>query len=191
MRGRDQFAKYKGAFKVITGFYKILPFGMRKKALEKKRNTRGKFGIGLRYAILKSITDDVGDNVAIFPGVYIFHPENIVVGNNVSIQPMCYLECGNVKGGITIGNDVSIAHGVTVMATTHTFDDPDVPIKDQEVIDEPVRIDENVWIGAKASILSGVTVGRGSIVGAGAVVTKSAEPEGIYVGVPARRIKDR
>ena len=190
-RGREQFAKYKGAFGLITCFYRILPMKMRKKALEKKRFKRGKLGIGLRYAILRSITDSVGDNVAIFPGTYVLHPENLVVGNNVSIQPMCYLECGTVKGGITIGNDVSIAHGVTVMATTHTFDDRDVPIKDQKVKDEPVRIEDNVWIGAKVSILSGTTVANGCVVGAGAVVTKPTEPDGVYAGVPARRIKDR
>ena len=190
-RGRDQFAKYKGIFKIITGVYKVFPVSMRKKAFEKKRNARGKFGIGFRYAILKSITDSVGDNVAIFPGVYVFHPENLIIGDNVSIQPMCYIECGNIKGGITIGNNVSIAHGVTIMATTHTFDDPDVPIKDQDVIDEPVRIEENVWIGAKASVLSGVTIRRGCVVGAGAVVTKSTDSDGVYVGVLAKLLKSR
>ena len=86
---------------------------------------------------------------------------------------------------------MSIAHGVTIMATTHTFDDPDVPIKDQDVIDEPVRIEENVWIGAKASVLSGVTIRRGCVVGAGAVVTKSTDSDGVYVGVLAKLLKSR
>lgn len=190
-RGREQFSKFKGVLGIITMMYRILPLRLRKKALEKKRYTRGKFGIGLRYAILKSITDAVGDNVSIFTGVYLLHPENFVVGNNVSIQPMCYLECGNTKGGITIEDDVSIAHGVTVMATTHIFSTLGVKIKDQKVDDKPVRIEENVWIGAKVSVLSGVTVACGCVVGAGAVVTKSTEPNGIYVGVPAKRIKDK
>lgn len=190
-RGRDQFAKYKGAIGALTRCYKLMPLRLRKKAFEKHRYTRGKIGLGLRYAILRSIAESVGDNVAIFPGVYILHPENIIVGSNVSLQPMCYLECGDAKGGITIEDDVSIAHGATVMATTHTFDDKDVNIRDQEVIGEPVRIEKNVWIGAKATILSGVTVGQGCVIGAGAVVTKSTEPDGVYVGVPARRQKDR
>ena len=190
-RGRDVFAKYKRLIGLLTRLYKILPVKSRRKAFEKHRFSRRKLGIGLRYAILKSFNGSVGDNVAIYTGVYLLHPENAVIGNNVSVQPMCYLECGSVKGGITIGNDVSIAHGVTVMATSHTFDDPDTPIKDQNVTCDPVRIDDNVWIGAKTSILSGVTVAGGCVVGAGAVVTKSTEPNGVYVGVPARRIKDR
>jgi len=190
-RGREQFAKYKGVFAVLTSLYRALPLRMRKNALERHRNTRGKLGLGMRYAILRSISDSVGENVAIFPGVFLFNPENVVIGNNVSIQPMTYMECGYRKGGITIDDDVSIAHGVTIMATTHRFDAHDLKIRDQGVESEPVHIEENVWIGAKAAILSGVTIGHGSVVGAGAVVTKPLEPEGVYVGVPAKRVKDR
>lgn len=191
MRGRDQFKKYKKIFELFVSLYRHLPLRWRKNALEKHRNMRGKIGIGLRYVILKSITDSIGDNVAIFPSVYIFNPENLVIGNNVSIQPMTYMECGYVKGGITIDDDVSIAHGVTIMGTTHRFDNHDEKIRDQGVDNEPVHIEENVWIGAKAAVLSGVTIGHGSVVGAGAVVNKSLEPEGVYVGVPARRVKER
>jgi len=190
-RGRDQFARFKKMFRLLSSCYKILPLRMRINALERHRNMRGKLGIGLRYAILKSITDSIGDNVAIFPGVYIFNPENIVIGNNVSIQPMTYIECGYVKGGVTIDDDVSIAHGVTIMATTHRFDNHNEKIRDQGVDNEPVYIEENVWIGAKVAVLSGVRIGQGSVIGAGAVVNKSLEPEGVYVGVPAKRVKDR
>lgn len=190
-RGRNQFAKYKGVFSVLTSLYKTLPLHMRKNALEKRRNMRGKLGMGFRYVILKSITDSIGDNVAVFPGVYIFHPENLVIGNNVSIQPMTYMECGYVKGGITIDDDVSIAHGVTIMGTTHRFDNHEITIRDQGVNNELVHIEENVWIGAKVAVLSGVTIGHGSVIGAGAVVNKSLGPEGVYVGIPAKRVKDR
>ena len=191
LRGRDQFAKYKGVLCILTSCYKVLPLRMRKRALEKHRNTRGKLGMGIRYAILKSITDSIGDNVAIFPGVYIYNSENIVIGNNVSIQPMTYIECGYVKGGITIDDDVSIAHGVTIMGTTHRFNNHDERIRDQGLCNEPIHIEENVWIGAKAAVLSGVTIGHGSVIGAGTIVNKSLEPEGVYVGVPVRKVKDR
>ena len=191
MRGRDRFAKYRGAIGALTKLYKLTPLGMRLRAFEKRRSTRGKIGLGLRYAILSSVAVSVGENVAIYPGVYLLHPENLKVGSNVSIQPMCYLKCGLEKGGIEIGDDVSIAHGATVMATTHTFGDKEVMIRDQEVVSEPVVIESNVWIGAKASVLSGVTVKSGCVIGAGAVVTKSTEPNGVYGGVPAKRIKER
>ncbi len=190
-RGREQFDKYKGAINTVSFFYKLFPIKMRKQALEKRRNLRGKLGIGLRYAILKSISNSIGDNVALFQGVYLLNPENISIGNNVSIQPMTYIECGNESGGITIGSNVSIAHGVTIMATTHCYNDRKICIKDQGVLAEPVHIEDNVWIGAKAVVLSGVTVRQGCVIGAGAVVTKSTDLNGVYVGVPAYNIKER
>ncbi len=190
-RGRNQFKKVKRILMLISLFYRILPLRMRKKALERHRYTGGKIGIGLRYAILKSISNSIGDNVAIFQDVYINNPENIVIGDNVSIHQMSYLECGYSENGITIGNDVSIAHGVTIMATTHLFDNKEMNIKDQGVITEKIEIQDNVWLGAKSVVLSGTTIRKGNIIGASAVVTKTTEPYGIYVGIPARRIRDR
>nr|WP_243895920.1 acyltransferase [Paenibacillus sp. F411] len=54
----------------------------------------------------------------------------------------------------------------------------------------PIKVDDGCWIGARVTILPGVTVGQGCIIAAGAVVTKDCEPNGLYAGVPARRIKD-
>jgi acetyltransferase-like isoleucine patch superfamily enzyme len=110
------------------------------------------------------------------------------IGNNVSIHPMCYIEA---KGGLVIGNDVSIAHGVTIMTTTHIYDKTDIPIKDQGSVANNVVIKDNVWIGAKATLLCGITVNQGAIVGAGAVVTKTIPANAVVAGVPARIIKMR
>jgi acetyltransferase-like isoleucine patch superfamily enzyme len=55
----------------------------------------------------------------------------------------------------------------------------------------PITLVEDVWTGANVTITANVTVAKGCIIGAGAVLTKSTEPYGIYVGVPARRVKDR
>ena len=186
IRGRHQFSKYKIVLNIITAFYKIFPLGFRKWAFEFHRYTLGKIGLGLRYAILKSICNHIGDNVAIFAGVYLLHPEKLTIGNNVSIHPMCYIDC---VGGLSIGNDVSIAHGVTIMSITHSYDHPEIKIRDQDCKLSPVCIEENVWIGAKACILYGVTIGKTSVIGAGSVVLKSTESNSVYVGVPARKVK--
>ena len=191
LRGREQFKRYKKILGILTLFYKFLPLRMRKSAFDKHRNMRGKLGLGMRYVILKSIAEPIGENVAIFPGVFMLHPENIVIGNNVSIQPMSYIECGEQKGGVTIGSNVSIAHGVTIMGTTHRFDCHEINIRDQGIDNEPVNIRDNVWIGAKVIILSGVTINQGCVIGAGSVVPKSTDSNGVYVGIPAKRIKDR
>ncbi|MEG1090309.1 MAG: acyltransferase [Acinetobacter sp.] len=173
-------------------FYRVLPLKTRKKLFEKHRNLGGKLGLGLRYALLKSIAKKCGDNVSIYQNVFVSNPESLTIGDNVSIQPMTYIECGVDKTlGLIIKNDVSIAHGVTVMSTSHTYKRHDLPIKDQEVETRQTMICSDVWIGAKATILAGITVASGCVIGANAVVTKDTETNKVFVGVPARAIKER
>jgi acetyltransferase-like isoleucine patch superfamily enzyme len=143
-------------------------------------------GVGLRYALLKRLMVACGECVAVFEGVYLYEARKLRVGNNVSIHPMCYINAG---GGITIGNDVSIAHATTIMSYSHDYARPDMLIRDAPVIPAPVVIGDNVWIAAGVRIMAGVTIGEHSVVGAGAVVTKDIPPHSIAVGVPARVVK--
>ena len=188
MRGREKFNKYKHFINLIIAFYKIFPIKTRVKLFYRSRMTRGLRGIAIRYALLKTIAKKCGDNVKIDTGVYFFNPHNAEIGNNVSINPMCYIEA---KGGLKIGDDVSIAHGVTIMTTSHTYGDITRPIKEQKVEEKQVEIEDNVWIGAKAMILYGRTIKSGSIVGASAVVTHDVGTNKIVVGNPAKEIKER
>jgi len=107
-------------------------------------------------------------------------------GDNVSIHQMCYLDA---TGGLTIGSDVSIAHGTTIMTADHNYQAEGYLIREAPVIMAPVVIGNNVWIGAGVRILSGVTIGDNCVVGAGAVVTKSIPANSLAVGSPARVIK--
>lgn len=66
-----------------------------------------------------------------------------------------------------------------------------LPVHGQVYVDAPTDVEDHVWIGFRAIILSGVTIGEGSIVGAGAVVTKDVEPYTIVAGVPAKLIRSR
>jgi acetyltransferase-like isoleucine patch superfamily enzyme len=192
MRGREKFSKYKGLINTLSSFYKILPQKVRIKLLFRHRRINGKIGMAIRYALLKSIAVECGDNVAIYEDVYFFNPQNLFIGNNVSLHPMCYVECGNSKDkGLHIGNDVSIAHGVTIMSNTHPFNNENILIKDQPVITKQILIGSNVWIGAKASILAGVSINSGCVIGANAVVTKDIEENKVCAGVPAKVIKER
>lgn len=188
MRGREQFKKYKVFLGLLEKFYRLFPLKMRKKLFEKKRRRRGKVGLAVRYALLKTLAKSVGENVSVHEDVFIRNPQNLSLGDNVSIHPMCYIEA---LGGLSVGNDVSIAHGTTIMTTDHNYKGTDVPIKDQGIIEKSVKIEDNVWIGAKATILGGNTVETGSIVAAGAVVTKNVPAYSIVGGVPARIIGAR
>jgi acetyltransferase-like isoleucine patch superfamily enzyme len=107
----------------------------------------------------------------------------IDVGEDVSINPYCVLYG---HGGLTIGNHVLIATGCVVIPANHVIDNPDMTIRSQGLNCRGIHVEDDVWIGAKAVILDGVTIGRGAVIGAGAVVTRNIPPGAIAVGVPAR-----
>lgn len=108
---------------------------------------------------------------------------NIKIGDNCVINRRCYLD-GRV--GITIGNNVSVSFGTTILTLTH-----DVHSKDFACVTGEVAVGDHAWIGANATILPGVTIGEGAVVAAGAVVTRSVDPYTIVGGVPARTIGTR
>ena len=94
-----------------------------------------------------------------------------------------------IIGPVTIGNHVNLAQGITVTALNHNFSDARKRIDQQGVSTAAVVISDDVWIGANAVILPGVTIGRHSVIAAGAVVTKDVPPYSVAAGVPARIIK--
>jgi acetyltransferase-like isoleucine patch superfamily enzyme len=94
-----------------------------------------------------------------------------------------------IIGPVTIGNHVNLAQGITVTALNHNFESPGSRIDEQGVSTKPVTIGNDIWIGANAVILPGVTIGDHSVVAAGAVVTKDVPPHSLVAGVPARIIK--
>lgn len=188
LRGREKFNKFKPLIIMISNFFLVFPKRIRVKIFEHYRMTKGYKGLVLRYALLKSIAIECGENIAVHSGVYLLSPENIKIGNNVSIHPMCYIDA---TGFIEIGSDVSIAHGTTIMSTTHNYLDINIPIKDQGVQKNSTLISNNVWIGTKATILAGVSIAEGCIIAAGSVVTRSIDVNHVVAGVPAKTIKVR
>jgi acetyltransferase-like isoleucine patch superfamily enzyme len=92
---------------------------------------------------------------------------------------------------LSIGSNVQIGAGAKLLVGSHDSDDPDIPITQQLRTSQGVALGDNVWIGASATILDGVTVGSGSIVGAGSVVNKDVPPESVVLGNPARVIQNR
>lgn len=94
-----------------------------------------------------------------------------------------------IIGPVTIGNHVNLAQGITVTALNHIFSNPEKRIDEQGVSTVPVTIGNDIWIGANAVILPGVTIGDHSVVAAGAVVNKNVPPHSLVAGVPAKIIK--
>ena len=94
-----------------------------------------------------------------------------------------------IIGPVDIGSHVNLAQGITVSALNHNFSDTNKRIDEQGVSTNPVTIEDDVWIGANAVILPGVTIGEHCVVAAGAVVTKDVPPHSLVAGVPAKVIK--
>jgi acetyltransferase-like isoleucine patch superfamily enzyme len=114
--------------------------------------------------------------------------EGLKVGNNSNIGPYSYIGC---SGYIEIGNNVMISPRVSIYAENHNFGRTDITMKEQGVTRSFVKIEDDCWIAANSVILSGVTIGMGSVVAAGSVVTKDIPPFSIAAGVPAIIIKKR
>ncbi len=110
----------------------------------------------------------------------------IRIGNNVGIGEFAYLGGG---GGLEIGDDCIIGQYLSCHPENHNYGDRDRLIRLQGVTRKGIRIGRNCWIGAKVTILDGVTVGDNCVVAAGAVVTRSMPPNSVIGGVPARVLK--
>jgi acetyltransferase-like isoleucine patch superfamily enzyme len=108
---------------------------------------------------------------------------DVRLGDYCSVNPYSILYG---HGGLHIGSRVRIAAHVVIIPADHEFDDLERPIMEQGVRPRPVRVGDNVWIGAGARILGGVEIGCGAVVAAGAVVTKDVLANAVVGGVPAR-----
>ena len=109
---------------------------------------------------------------------------DVTIGDYTRIGIHC-----TVIGPVCIGHHVNLAQGITVTALNHNFADTNRRIDEQGISTRPVVIGDDVWIGANAVILPGVTIGRHVVVAAGAVVTKDVPENTIVAGVPAKVIK--
>jgi len=109
---------------------------------------------------------------------------NVIIGNHTRVGLH-----NTIIGPVTIGDHVNLAQGITVTALNHNFADTDKRIDEQGVSTSPVMIEDDIWIGANAIVLPGVTIGHHSVVAAGAVVTKDVPPHSLVAGVPAKIIK--
>ena len=94
-----------------------------------------------------------------------------------------------IIGPVTIGSHVNLAQGITVTALNHNFENIKERIDSQGITTKQVVINDDVWIGANAVILPGVTIGRHAVVAAGAVVTTDVPENTVVGGVPAKIIK--
>lgn len=125
----------------------------------------------------------IGSGSTLHMGARFYQPRNITIGKDTIIGEGAVLDG---RGKIVIGNHVDIATEVMIYNSWHDTEDPHF-----SALSESVTIHDYVFIGPRAIILPGVTIGKGAIVAAGSVVTKDVEPYALVGGVPAKFIRER
>ena len=124
--------------------------------------------------------DNIGENSMVAPPLSGAALDKLKIGNNVYINSNCL---AMARGGITIEDNVMLAANVQLLSNNHD------EYNRQILLCKPIHIKKGAWIGAGASILPGVTIGKHAIVGASAVVTKDVGDYEVVVGVPAKVVK--
>jgi len=113
-----------------------------------------------------------------------FESEHVSIGDGSSVNAECWFEG---HGRIAIGHHCFIGPQVMIITSVHEFGPGNEVARESSY--REVRIGDRCWIGARATILPGVSIGAGTVVAAGSVVTKDCEPGAVYAGVPARRLR--
>ncbi|STZ77390.1 acyltransferase [Bergeriella denitrificans] len=131
----------------------------------------------LRYSLARRISPHLGRNVNIEKGAYVL--PDTVVGDDSGIGVSC-----EICPGLSIGQRVMMGPECLFYSTAHKFDKATRRFEGYTDV-APIRIEDDVWIGRRAIIMGGVTIGRGAVIGAGAVVTKDVPPYTLAAGNPA------
>lgn len=137
----------------------------------------------LRTSMMRLWGAKVHPTATVLHGAMVRQARSLRIGERSNIGYGAVLDA---RGGLVIGSHVSLATGVSFYSGKHLWDDPDFAFEF-----EAIHVGDRVWIGPRAIILTGVTVGEGAIVTAGAVVTKDVPPWTVVGGVPAKHIAHR
>jgi maltose O-acetyltransferase len=138
----------------------------------------------LRVVLLRMSGVKVGKDCFIRGGMQFQEGFNVTIGNGVFINAGC---CFDTSALVTIGNRVTISYNVTFVTGDHIIGPQES--RAGESNPRSITIEEGAWLGARSTVLPGVTIGHGAIVAAGAIVTKDVPPNTLVAGVPARPLK--
>lgn len=174
-----------------------LPGALRRRAslpVYRVLHPRARFGAGcdlrrpLRVRLGSGGVLEVGGGCVLDHGMVVEASGRVVVGDRTVFGHHCTVAAHEL---VEIGADCLIAEMVSIRDHDHARGAVGVPVREQGAVVAPVRIGDDVWIGAKATVLRGVTIGSGAVVGAGAVVTRDVLPGQVVGGVPARPLPVR
>lgn len=160
-------------FWIVQGLLKYAPFN---------------WVVGLRRELYHSFFKSVGVDFAVHDNVLIKYPDEITIGDRVTVNPGCIIVG---KGGLSIGSDAMIGAGTKIVTSAHVMTRIDIPMRAQGMTSTPITIEDDVWCGFNVIVLPGAVIRKGCVIGAGSVVTDEIPEYSIAAGVPARVIGSR
>lgn len=138
-----------------------------------------------KLADLRASLGRCGEGVNLKLPIHIEGRDKVSIGRDASLNPFIHI-WGH--GGVEIGDRTMIASHVAIISLTH---DPDSLHMHASIVAGPVRIANDVWIGAHAVILPGVTIGEHAVIAAGAVVREEVPAYAVAAGVPAQIVRTK
>ncbi|MDQ1469942.1 MAG: putative colanic acid biosynthesis acetyltransferase WcaF [Bryobacterales bacterium] len=138
---------------------------------------------GFRVSLLRLFGAQVGQGVVIKPGVRVKNPWRLTVGNDCWIGEDCWID--NI-GDVVISDDVCLSQGAYLCTGNHDWSDTSFGL-----IVKPIRLERGSWVGARALIAPGVSLGQCAVAAAGSVVQKSVPAFEIHSGNPAAFVRRR
>ena len=144
--------------------------------------------IFFKVTLLRIMGAKIGENIFIYPGVWITPGRNLTIGNHVDLAKDVLI---TTSGGVFIGDRTLIGYRTQILSSNHTIPPIGEPFPISGDSFAKIIIENDVWIGANCIITAGVKIGYGSVIAAGSVVTKDVPPNSIVGGVPAKLIRLR
>lgn len=138
----------------------------------------------VRVAAFRLCGMRIGARTSVYPMCF-FGGTDITIGADSFVSYKCVLD--NLAP-ITIGEKCQLAMETMLCTSTHVIGDSSM--RSGARADAPIVVGDGCWLGTRVTVLPGVTIGSGCMIAAGAVVTSDCEPNGLYAGIPARRVRD-
>lgn len=139
----------------------------------------------VRMKLMRRLGYDVSPQACIWAGASL-RSKKLSIGSGVFINVGFFFDgCERLD----IGDNVRIGQNVRILTATHNIG-PSTQRGLIDVVSQPVAIRRGCWIGSGATIMPGVTITEGCVIGANSLVDSSTEPDGLYVGTPAKRVRD-
>lgn len=188
MSGRDLYTFFKPVLILLIFLLKIIPRFILNFLWSVTSPFEGNVALTIRYLIVASKAKSCKGQGFIGRNVTIKNLQNLTLGKNFSIHANCYIDAA---GEVIIGDNVSIAHNTSIISFEHQWGVTSLPIKYNPTKLSKISICDDIWIGCGVRILAGTSIQSRVIVGAGTVVNgTNLDCNSVYVGIPARKVKD-